>query len=173
MLVSALSLTFGAASESAQEGGRIVGQVQDASGGAMPGVTIEAASDALIERVRSAVSDASGRFALISLRPGTYTVTFSLTGFKSVRREGVILQGDFAATVNATLEVGAVEETITVSGASPVVDLQSTQNQFVVSSEILDTLPACAWIPFRKKAAIAFREAIGCLEFGAAEQQRA
>jgi hypothetical protein len=142
VLVSALSLTFVASSALAQEGGRIVGQAQDASGGALPGVTVEAASDALIERVRSAVSDASGRFALVSLRPGTYTVTFSLTGFKSVRREGVILQGDFAATVNATLEVGAIEETVTVSGASPVVDLQSTQNQFVVGGEILDTLPA-------------------------------
>ena len=105
-------------------------------------MTVDAASDALIERVRSGVTDGAGRFAIISLRPGTYTVTFTLPGFKTVRREGIVLQGDFAATVNANLEVGALEETITVSGASPVVDLQSTQNQFVVNKEVLDVLPA-------------------------------
>ena len=126
----------------AQEAASIVGIVQDSSGAVLPGVTVEAASPALIEKVRSAVSDGSGRFAIIGLRPGEYTVSFTLAGFKSVRREGVILAGAFAATVNANLEVGALEETITVTGASPVVDLQSTQNQFVVNREVLDVLPA-------------------------------
>ena len=126
----------------AQEGASIIGLVTDASGAVMPGVTVEASSDALIERTRAAVSDGAGRYAIVSLRPGTYTVTFTLQGFRSVRREGIVLQGNFAATVNADLEVGALEETITVSGASPVVDLQSTQNQFVVSKEVLEVLPA-------------------------------
>src|SRR5687768_8440554 len=126
----------------AQEGASIIGLVQDTSGAVMPGVTVEAASDALIERVRVAVTDGAGRFAIISLRPGTYTVTFTLPGFRTVRREGIVLQGNFAATVNADHEVDALEETITVSGASPVVDLQSTQNQFVVSKEVLEVLPA-------------------------------
>jgi hypothetical protein len=127
---------------SAQEAASIVGLVEDASGAVLPGVTVEASSPALIEKVRTAVTDGSGRFAIISLRPGVYTVTFTLTGFKSVRREGVTLEGAFAATVNANLEVGALEETITVTGASPVVDLQSTQNQFVVNRDVLDVMPA-------------------------------
>jgi hypothetical protein len=105
-------------------------------------VTVEASSDALIERVRTAVTDGAGRFAIVSLRPGQYVVTFTLPGFRTVRREGIELQGNFAATVNADLEVGSLEETITVSGASPVVDLQSTQNQFVVNKEVLEVLPA-------------------------------
>jgi hypothetical protein len=119
----------------------IVGIVQDASGAVMPGVTVEVASPALIERVRSAVSDAAGRYAIVDLRPGTYSVTFTLPGFRSVRREGVVLEGAFSATINAELGVGAVEETVTVTGASPVVDVQSTRNQFVANQAILEALP--------------------------------
>ena len=125
----------------AQESASIVGLVRDGSGGVMPGVTIEASSPALIERVRSAVSDEAGRFSIVSLRPGEYTVTFTLPGFKTIRREGIVLEGAFAATINADLEVGGLEETITVTGASPIVDLQSTQNQFVANKQILDALP--------------------------------
>ena len=129
-------------SSTAQESASIVGLVRDGSGGVMPGVTVEASSPTLIEKVRSAVSDEAGRFSIVSLRPGEYAVTFTLPGFKTIRREGVVLEGAFAATVNADLEVGALEETITVTGASPVVDLQSTQNQFVANRQILDALPA-------------------------------
>jgi hypothetical protein len=136
-----LSLIVPAAA-SAQEAASIVGLVRDTTGAVMPGVTVEAASDVLIEKVRSAISDGSGRFAIIDLRPGTYVVTFTLPGFKTVRREGIVLAGAFAATVNADLEVGALEETVTVSGASPVVDLQSTQNQFVANRDVLEVLPA-------------------------------
>ncbi len=127
---------------SAQESASIVGLVQDSSGAVLPGVTVEAASPALIERLRTVVTDSAGRYAIISLRPGTYVVTFTLSGFKTVRREGIVLEGAFAATVNADLQVGTLEETVTVSGASPVVDLQSTQNQFVINREVLDVLPA-------------------------------
>jgi hypothetical protein len=126
----------------AQEAGSIVGVAQDASGAVLPGVSVEAASDVLIEKVRTVVTDGSGRYAIVQLRPGMYVVTFTLPGFKTVRREGVQLEGAFAATVNANLEVGALEETVTVSGASPVVDLQSTQNQFAMGKEVLDSLPA-------------------------------
>src|SRR5262249_12941702 len=94
----------------------ITGQVQDSCGGVLPGVAIEAASPALIEKVRSAVSDSSGQYRVEDLRPGTYTVTFSLTGFSTFKREGIELTGSFAATINAEMKVGAVSETITVTG---------------------------------------------------------
>jgi hypothetical protein len=126
----------------AQEAASIVGIARDTSGAVMPGVTVEASSEALIEKVRTATTDSAGRYAIVSLRPGNYVVTFTLPGFKTIKREGIVLEGAFAATVNADMEVGALEETVTVTGASPVVDLQSTQNQFVASREVLDALPA-------------------------------
>src|ERR1700746_712567 len=97
----------------------ISGLVQDASGAVLPGVTVEASSPALIEKTRSVVTDGAGRYSIVDLRPGTYEVTFSLTGFSNVKREGVVLSGTFDAQVNADLRVGSLQETVTVSGASP------------------------------------------------------
>jgi hypothetical protein len=146
MRVAVMSLTVLAclapATARGQESASIVGLVQDSSGAVLPGATVEASSPALIEQVRTAVTDGAGRYAIINLRPGTYVVTFTLAGFRTVRREGIVLEGAFAATINANLQVGALSETVTVSGASPVVDLQSTQNQFVVNRDVLDVLPA-------------------------------
>ena len=119
------------ATATAQERASIVGLAQDSTGAALPGVTVEAASPALIEKSRSAVTDSAGRYAIIDLRPGTYSVTFTLPGFRTVRREGIVLEGSFAAQVNAELSVGAVERDGDGHGASPVVDVQSTQTQFV------------------------------------------
>jgi hypothetical protein len=130
------------ATSSAQQRASIVGVVQDTTGAIMPGVTVEASSPALIEQVRAAITDSAGRFSIIDLRPGIYTVTFTLPGFRSVKREGIVLEGAFAAQVNGTLSVGAVEETVTVTGASPIVDTQSTQNQAVLNRQVLDVLPA-------------------------------
>src|SRR5262245_57959165 len=126
----------------AQQAGGIAGLVRDASGGVLPGVTVEAASPALIEKVRTVVTDGQGRYGIIDLRPGTYVVTFSLSGFKTVRREGIVLTAGFTATVNADLEVGALEETITVTGASPLVDTQNVKQQNVVSTDLLAALPS-------------------------------
>src|SRR4029434_10672838 len=103
--------------------GAIRGVVKDASGGVLPGVTVEAASPVLIEKVRSVVSDDSGQYRIVDLNPGTYSVTFSLPGFSTVKREGIELTGTFVATVNADLKVGALEETITVTGETPIVDV--------------------------------------------------
>jgi len=119
----------------------ISGTVKDTTGAVLPGVTVEAASPALIERVRSTISDAAGAFQLVDLRPGIYTVTFTLPGFSTVKREGLELPGDFTATVNGEMRVGALEETVTVSGASPVVDVQSTAKAQVISRDMLDVLP--------------------------------
>jgi hypothetical protein len=103
----------------------IAGVVRDPSGAVLPGVTVEAASPALIEKVRTAVTGSEGQYQLIDLRPGAYIVTFSLPGFSSVRRDGIQLQAGFTSTVNAELSVGAVEETITVTGAAPLVDVSN------------------------------------------------
>ena len=100
----------------------ITGAVKDGSGAVLPGVTVEASSPALIEKVRSAVTDGSGQYRIEDLRPGTYMVTFRLPGFSTVQREGIELTGTFAARIDAELKVGALEETITVSGETPVVD---------------------------------------------------
>src|SRR5437870_13022962 len=115
----------------------IAGVVKDTSGAVLPGVTVEAASDVLIEKTRSAVTDGSGQYRIVDLRAGTYVVTFTLTGFTSVRREGVELTGSFTATVSAELRVGALAETITVSGETPVVDTQSVRRQTTISGDTL------------------------------------
>jgi carboxypeptidase family protein len=119
----------------------ITGTVRDPSGAVLPGVTVEAASPALIEKVRSAVTDGTGQYRIIDLRPGTYAVAFTLTGFAPVKREGIELAGSFVATVNADLQVGSVAETVTVSGQTPIVDVQSTQTQRVLNNEVIAALP--------------------------------
>ena len=119
----------------------ISGVVRDASGAVLPGVTVEASSPALIEKVRTAVTDGTGQYAIENLRPGLYTVKFTLLGFGAVKREGVELEGTFTARINADLRVGGIEETVTVTAETPVVDVQSTRQQRVLDREILDTLP--------------------------------
>lgn len=120
----------------------IAGVVKDTTGAVLPGVTVEASSDALIERVRSVTTDEAGQYRLENLRPGTYTLTFALAGFNTVRREGIELAASFTATINAEMRVGAVEETITVSGISPIVDVQQTQHSQTLTRELLDAIPA-------------------------------
>ena len=120
----------------------ITGVVKDASGGVLPGVTVEAASPVLIEKVRSVVTDDTGQYRIVDLRPGTYTVTFSLTGFSTVRRDGIELTGTFVATVNGEMKVGALEETITVTGETPIVDVQSAKQQQTVSKDVLAAIPS-------------------------------
>ena len=122
--------------------GAIAGMVKDASGAVLPGVTVEAASPALIEKVRSVVTDGSGQYQVVNLPPGAYTVTFSLVGFNTFKRDGIELTGNFTANVNADLRVGALEETITVTGEAPTVDVQNTARQGIVGREIIENIPA-------------------------------
>ncbi len=119
----------------------IAGVVRDTSGAVMPGVIVEASSPALIERVRSATSDDRGQYKIVDLRPGMYVVTFTLPGFSTVKREGIDLPATFTATVNAELRIGALEETVTVTGASPIVDTQTVLKRQVVSKETIDAMP--------------------------------
>jgi hypothetical protein len=119
----------------------ITGVVKDTSGAVLPGVTVEAGSPALIEKVRSAITDGTGQYRIVDLRPGTYTVTFTLPGFNTVKREGVALTGTFTASIDADMRVGALEETITVTGETPIVDVQSATRQRVIDRDVIDSIP--------------------------------
>jgi hypothetical protein len=119
----------------------IAGIVKDSSGAVLPGVSVEAASPALIEKVRTAVTDGSGQYRIEDLRPGTYSVTFSLTGFSGFKRDGIELTGSFTASVNADLKVGSLAETITVSGEAPVVDVQSAKHEMTLNNDIVKSIP--------------------------------
>jgi hypothetical protein len=125
----------------ARQTGSIAGLVTDASGSVLPGVTVEASSPALIEKVRVVITDGTGQYRIVDLRPGVYTVTFQLPSFSTVRRDGIELSIGFTATVNAELRVGTVEETITVAGTSPIVDIQNVNESKVVTRELIDTIP--------------------------------
>ena len=127
---------------SGQASGSIAGNVEDSTGGALPGATVEVASSALIEQVRVAVTDGSGNYQISALPPGVYSVTFTLAGFSVVRREGIELSAGFTAPVNAELAVGSIAETVTVTGASPVVDVRTATTQTVFRNEVLDALPS-------------------------------
>src|SRR5712691_1031624 len=141
VLAGLLLIPRGTWAQSVSAGG-IAGVVRDATGAVLPGVTVEAASPALIEKVRTAMTDGEGQYKIQELRPGTYTVTFTLSDFTTIKREGIELTAGFTATVNADMRVGALAETITVSGASPVVDTQNVRTQNVLSRDVLDSLPS-------------------------------
>jgi len=146
LLLAALLWPVAAAGQSSTNGA-IAGTVRDTTGAVLPGVTVEAASPALIEKVRTAVTDSQGQYQIVDLRPGTYSVTFSLVGFSTVRREGITITASFTAPVGAEMRVGSLEETVTVTGASPVVDVQNVRTQAIITNEILDAVPTARSIP--------------------------
>jgi hypothetical protein len=141
-LVQLFVLAFSLIPAAALAQGSITGVVKDSSGALLPGVTVEASSPALIERVRSTVTGSTGQYRIVDLRPGTYTVTFALPGFSSYKREGIELTGSFTATIDADLKVGSVAETVTVTGQSPIVDVQAVSQQRVISKDVIDAIPA-------------------------------
>lgn len=141
-IIAAISLLVPvAASAQGSVGAAIAGAVTDSGGGVLPGVGVTAFSPALIERARTVVTDGQGRYRIVDLRPGTYAVEFTLQGFSTTRREGIELTTGFTATVNAQLGVAALKETVTVSAASPLVDVQSVRQQQVLTTRDLTVLP--------------------------------
>lgn len=119
----------------------IAGVVKDTSGAVLPGVTVEASSDVLIEKTRSVVTDGAGQYKIIDLRPGSYVVTFTLPGFATIKRDGVDLPSNFTASINADMKVGSLEESITVSGDTPIVDVQTAVHTQVLNREAMDAIP--------------------------------
>src|ERR1051326_2998767 len=119
----------------------LTGVVKDPSGAVLPGVTVEASSPALIEKTRTAVTDGTGQYRITELPPGTYSLTFTLSGFSVVKRENVDVSGAGVITINADLKIGAVSETITVAGETPVVDVQSATRQEVLPHAVVRDLP--------------------------------
>jgi hypothetical protein len=141
--VAAVWLILGPAPTLAQTStGSIAGTVRDTTGAVLPGVTVEVSSPALIERVRSAGTDAAGQYKVTELPPGTYTVTFTLSGFSIIRREGIELTTGFTAPVNVELRVGNMSETVTVTGQSPLVDVQNVRQQAVMTRDVIDAIPS-------------------------------
>jgi hypothetical protein len=140
LAVVSFLLLFAATSSKAQSA--IAGAVKDTSGAVLPGVMVTATSPALIEQSRTAMTDSSGQYKIVDLRPGTYTVTFSLSGFATVNRESLELPSGFTATVDAELKLSSVAETVTVTAASPVVDVQESVAQSVVDRDQLDATPS-------------------------------
>src|SRR5262245_147297 len=141
VLAAALVILLPASAFSQLGTSGIAGVVRDTTGAVLPGVTVEAASPALIEKTRTVVTDGEGQYKIVSLSPGRYSVTFSLPGFGSVKREGVELSANFTASINADLRVGDIAETVTVSGQSPVVDTQNTSVRNLIPKDVLDAIP--------------------------------
>jgi hypothetical protein len=131
----------------AQALGAVAGTVKDASGAVLPGVTVEASSPALIEKVRTAVTDGAGQYQIVNLPPGTYAITFSLTGFSTVKREGIDVRTNFTSNIDGELRIGAVQETITVTGESPIVDIQSSAQTRTMTDQAFKEIPSGgSWI---------------------------
>src|SRR5437764_525526 len=139
LVVAVASFLFLPLAASAQSA--FSGVVRDTSGGVLPGVTVEASSPVLIEKTRSVVTDAEGRYTIVDLRPGTYRMAFALTGFATVVRDGIELPGNTTVPINVDLKVGSIEESVTVSGESPLVDVQNAQRTHVLERSVLDALP--------------------------------
>jgi len=147
LVSTALGVALLVVSTSAYAQSGFTGVVKDSSGGVLPGVVVEASSPALIERVRTAVTDASGAYRIIDLRPGVYSVSFTLQGFSVVRRDAITLPAEFTATINAELMLGQVQETLTVTGNAPLIDTTNVIQQNVIKGDMVDLLPSSTRTP--------------------------
>src|SRR6516225_4549307 len=140
--IALASLSFIALPAVARAQSAIAGIVKDTTGAVLPGVNVEASSPVLIERTRSVTTDSEGRYTVADIRPGTYTIVFTLGGFSTLRRENVDVPANTTVPINADMRISAVEETVTVAGATPVVDVQNTQRQQVMTRDLLDAIPS-------------------------------
>jgi hypothetical protein len=120
--------------------GTLTGTVHDGSGAVLPGVTVEASSPTVLEK-RIAVTDSAGVYRIVNLDPGTYSLTFTLAGFSQVKREAIELSGSATLTIPVDMRVGSLQETVVVTGESPVVDVQSTRREAVIQGDVIATLP--------------------------------
>ena len=141
VILCVLALPALAAAQGALARGTLTGTVRDASGAVLPGVTVEAASPALIEKTRSVVTDNAGIYRIVDLGPGVYSLTFTLQGFSQVKREDIELVGSATLTIPVDMRVGNLTETIVVTGESPIVDVQSTRREAVIGGNVIATLP--------------------------------
>jgi hypothetical protein len=137
----ALMIPSLASAQGALARGTLTGTVRDASGAVLPGVTVEAASPRLIEKARTAITDSAGVYRIVDLDPGVYSLTFSLEGFSQVRHDGLELSGSATLTIPVEMRLGNLTETIVVTGESPVVDVQSTRREAVITGEVISVLP--------------------------------
>jgi hypothetical protein len=141
LLCALLAIPTAGSAQSASGRAAPSGVVRDASGGVLPGVTVEATSPSLTEKARQQVTDDAGRYRIIDLPAGTYELTFTLAGFSSLKREGIELGGNFTATINIEMVVGQLNEVVTVTGETPVVNLQSSAQEVVINRDVLTQLP--------------------------------
>src|SRR3954470_2926414 len=145
VLVSALALLLHGArpavAQVAPNSARIEGRITDETGGALPGVAVTVRSPALQAPQLETVTDNDGRYRVPGLRGGSYTVTFALGGFQTVVREGLNLDAGFAATLDVRMKVGQIEESVTVQGESPMVDVRSTSLAANIKKDLMETIP--------------------------------
>src|SRR6266498_1764530 len=146
-LAAVLAVLATALPASAQVLGSIAGTVRDSSGAVLPGVAVEASSDALIEKTRVVVTDGAGQYRIVNLPPGIYSVGFTLTGFSTAKRDGVEVTAGNTVPISAELKVGRVAETVTIVGESPIVDVQSAAQTRSVSAQVFKEIPSSgSWI---------------------------
>ncbi len=119
----------------------IVGTVKDTSGAIMPNVTVEASSPVLIEKTRTVTTNGQGRYEIVDLRPGSYSLTFTMAGFKTVKRDGVDVPANTSVPIYIEMGVGAVGETVEVQAVAPVVDVENAANHTILTREIQDSIP--------------------------------
>ncbi|MFN2446616.1 MAG: carboxypeptidase regulatory-like domain-containing protein [Vicinamibacterales bacterium] len=141
LVVLPLLLSLVATEVAAQQTGTLIGDVRDAQGGVLPGATVTVSGEALIGGPRTVVSGETGAYQVPTLPPGTYTVTYELTGFSPLRREGIIVQVARTTRLDVDLSVGSLQETVTVSGESPLVDVSSTVTQTNITKDLYEAIP--------------------------------